>query len=196
MAEKLPVYVDMDGVLADFDGTVIRRLLEIDPLIDVSDLSSDFYITRRLKTERDIQFAHEIQSSRDFFRSLPSIEGAVDAWHNLEEAGLNPQVLSAPLTSNPWCVEEKLAWLDTHLGPRVADAACFDKHKWRYDGIALIDDRPEIDGYHRATWQHVLFSQAYNRHINTEYRIHDWTDLDHLAKLLSRAAERYQTLHR
>lgn len=93
MTERLPVYVDMDGVLADFDGEVERRLLAIDSTIDVSDRSSDFYITRRLKDDRSVSLAREIQASQGFFASLQPIEGAKEAWMQLEAAGMRPRVL-------------------------------------------------------------------------------------------------------
>ena len=44
------------------------------------------------------------------------------------------------------------------FGERVVSEAIIDKTKSRYDGLALIDDRPEVDTNNgRATWHHIVF---------------------------------------
>lgn len=95
--------------------------------------------------------------------------------------------------SNLWCIAEKLAWLDMHYGPKVADLAKFDKDKWRYNGVALIDDRPEISGASDAKWQHIIFSQAYNRHVDTEFRLENWQDPE-LLRLIARCSMRHSRI--
>lgn len=188
------VNVDMDGVLADFDGSVKRLLLARDPNTDVSDPSSNFYITKRLKSPEAVAAARAIQSSRGFFLNLPLIDGAIDGWNSIVELGYQPRILSAPLTSNPWCTVEKLEWLDAHFGPEIVDKAIIDKNKAAYDGIALIDDRPVIDGAANARWQHVVFDQPYNSEVDAEFRLMYWRDRASLQRILYACAKRYDRL--
>jgi 5'-nucleotidase len=42
---------------------------------------------------------------------------------------------------------------------------------------ALIDDKPEITGLMPPTWDHVIFDQPYNRHID-KTRIMDWSRIN------------------
>ncbi|NCU37651.1 hypothetical protein EOL96_01130 [Candidatus Saccharibacteria bacterium] len=176
MAEKLTVLVDMDGVMAGFDDEMERRLYAMKPSIIIPNRANDFYITKRLTSPEDVELARSIQTSQDFFRSLPPIEGALEGWSQIKALGYHARICSAPLTSNPWCVSEKLEWLDAYLGPNVVDEAIIDKDKSRYTGIALIDDRPVVNGSGKAPWQHVVFSQPYNNHIKAEYRLTHWQD--------------------
>jgi 5'-nucleotidase len=188
---KLVVLFDMDGNIFDFDARVEAELVRAGIPIP---LRSDFYMTKRLTDAEHIELVHRLQRSKGFFESLEPIPGAIDAWHFVESLGFHPRICSAPITQNPWSIHDKLASIERHLGPRAADEAYIGKHKSDCSGIVLIDDRPEIADAVNADWLHAHYTQEYNRHIDTEYRIHDWTDLDHLATLLSNAAARYHSL--
>lgn len=190
---KLVVLFDMDGNLFDFDARVEAALTQADIPIPTR---SEFYMTKRLTDPAHVELVHALQQSKGFFASLEPLPGAIEAWHFVESLGFHPRICSAPITRNPWSIREKLATIERYLGPRAADEAYIGKHKSECSGIVLIDDRPEIADAAHADWLHAHYTQEYNRHIDNEYRIHDWTDFDHLAVLLSRAAERYQTLHR
>jgi 5'-nucleotidase len=187
MAERPTVLVDMDGVMADFDGEVSRRLGDQIPGFILPDPSTDFYITKRLNDPEHVRVARGIQAAEGFFRNLRPIENALNGWEALKDLGYHPRICSSPLRSNLWCVADKLAWLDEHLGAQVAEEAVFDKDKSGYEGIALIDDRPIVAGAENASWQHILFTQPYNLHIDTEYRLNGWNDTA-LPILLARCA--------
>lgn len=189
---KLVVLFDMDGNIFDFDKRVETELETAGIPVP---LRSDFYMTDRLTDPAHIELVRQLQHSKGFFKSLEPISGAIDAWHFVESLGFHPRICSAPITRNPWSIREKLMAVERHLGPRAADEAYIGKRKSECSGILLIDDRPEIADAAYADWLHAHYTQEYNRHIETEYRIHDWTDLDHLATLLARAAVRYQALH-
>lgn len=53
-----------------------------------------------------------------------------------------------PLTSNHTAIEGKIKWLNhvmvSEFGPQVVEEAIIYKDKWRYDGIAFIDDHPDV----------------------------------------------------
>ena len=193
MAERPVVLVDMDGVIADFDGEVTRKLRARISDFSAPDPSTHFYYTKRLSDPQHITVSREIQAAKGFFRGLQPIEGALDGWRQLEEMGYRPRICSSPLSSNLWCTAEKLEWLKEHLGSAVADTAIIDKDKSKHDGIALIDDRPIVDKAESASWQHVMFAQPYNQHIETNYRLNGWND-PKLATLMARCVENYERL--
>lgn len=189
---KLVVLFDMDGNMFDFDKRVEAELEEAGIPVPVR---SDFYMTKRLTDPSHIELVTALQQSKGFFESLEPIPGAIDAWHFVESLGFHPRICSAPISRNPWSIREKLTTIEKHLGPRAADEAYIGKNKAECSGIVLIDDRPEIANALDADWLHAHYTQEYNSHVQTEYRIDDWTDLDRLATLLARATERYRAQH-
>jgi len=65
-----------------------------------------------------------------------------------------------------------------------------DHDKYRYDGLALIDDKPGIPNASQAPWTQIVFSQPYNQHLDTPHRLEHWMDKN-LPKRLKLAREEY-----
>jgi 5'-nucleotidase len=182
------VLVDMDGVLADFDAAVLNQL----PAHIERVARTNFYISKDYPTHA--QHVRDITSQPDFFLDLPLVDNALAGWQRLIDAGYQPRICSAPLSRNSHSVRNKLAWLDRHFVPQFGDLvvtnAIIDKRKYRYDGLALIDDRPEVDSNDgQARWLHVVFDRPYNRDSTAALRIHGWDDPD-LEDTLAAARER------
>jgi 5'-nucleotidase len=171
------VLVDMDGVLADFDAAVLDQL---PPGIERV-ARTHFYISEDYQTHA--KHVRDITSRADFFLDLPLVDNALDGWQRLIGAGYQPQICSAPLSRNSDSVRNKLAWLDRHFAPRFGDLvvseAIIDKRKYRHGGLALIDDRPEVDTNDgQARWLHVVFDRPYNQDSTAALRIRGWNDPD------------------
>lgn len=169
------VLVDMDGVLADFDAAVLDHL----PPEITRVARENFYIAEDYP--RHVAHVRYITSHPDFFLNLPLVDNALRGWQRLIDAGYHPRVCSAPLSRNKRSARNKLAWLRRHFAPRfgelVVSEAIIDREKYRYDALALIDDRPEIDtGNGRATWRHIVFDRPYNAHSSATLRIRGWDD--------------------
>jgi 5'-nucleotidase len=180
------VLVDMDGVLADFDRVVLDGLPPEVARIE----RANFYIAEDYPAHHEHIVA--VTSHPDFFHRLPPIAGAIDGWERLLALGFAPRICTAPLTRNARAREGKLAWLEEHLVPRfghqVVDEAIVDKRKYLYPGLALIDDRPDVDTNNgEATWQHIIFDYPYNQTSDVELRLYGWSDPD-LPDLLKRAS--------
>jgi|ERR1017187_6863310 hypothetical protein len=68
----------------------------------------------------------------------------------------------------PWCVPEKLAWVQHHLGGSWLRRTVITSDKTlvgdRLQPCVLVDDRPEIKGVASPPpWTHVLFDAPYNQ---------------------------------
>lgn len=184
------ILVDMDGVLADFEYERFKRLrdrgLHALPPTQVR----DFYgieSYREAFGSSGVRQARAIVSEPGFFRSMRPVAGAIEGVQRLVDMGHDVRVCSKPLRSNPRCADEKLGWLEEHLGTEWADRAIITDRKSEADGHWLIDDRPDLLDYMSKRkepmprWGHVLFSQPWNAHsTGHDLLMLHWGDFDWL----------------
>ena len=109
------VYIDMDGVLADFD----KR--------------HDELIAAGLAK-------HEAFKHPRAFEDLEPIQGAVEAWHSLQER-FETYILSTPAWSNKRCWTDKRVWVEKYLGKTAFKKLILCHNKGLVQGDYLIDDR-------------------------------------------------------
>lgn len=162
--KPLTILVDVDGVLADFDGWFMRLWAEKypdRPRLDQSRRTS-FKIVDEFSPEvRDDIRA--IYSTKGFYRQLPVIPGAVEALHNMKDSGLDVWICTSPLTEYRNCVLEKFEWIEEHLGADWVGRLILTKNKALVCGDYLIDDNPSLPGTDTACWKQLLFDTPYNR---------------------------------
>lgn len=110
------VYVDMDGVIADFEGAL--RAHGLTP--------------------------GELKIKRGAYQALPIIEGAKEALHAFIRMGLEVFGLTKIPGSNPYAATEKLLWIAAHF-PELHDRVIItpDKGCVGTPRDFLIDDHPE-----------------------------------------------------
>lgn len=183
------VLVDMDGVMANFDASALAGIPEVDRVPKIH-----FYVTDHYNAEQS-QAIKLVHNAPGFFEDLEPMPGLLEGWQTLIDNGYDPRVASAPLSANPNAVEEKIKWLDRimipEFGPKIVEDAIIDKHKWKYKGLALLDDRPDvprgIDGANVAEWEHILFGWAHLAKVpmaTSAFRLLSWYDTDELLKIL------------
>lgn len=181
MSAELPIAnIDMDGVVAGFDQRVdeiAKQRFDLDP----PRFRTHFYSSKNYPCEYS-EALREASNEERFFASLPLLDGAIHGIGRVVEAGYHPRFLSSPIRSNPHSKKEKLEWLEEHIVPHfgsfIVAQAIITSNKHLHDGAVLIDDRPEIKYSNYATWQHVLFTQDYNKRAVSKFRISDWYDPD------------------
>ena len=183
------VLVDMDGVMADFDNAALVSI-PAEQRID----RANFYIAH----DYDESLRPGIEAAYNtpgFFETLEPMPGILESWQVMIDNGYHPQVASAPLSSNRSAVEGKIKWLDRimvpEFGPSVVEEAIIDKNKWKYSGIALIDDRPDVprgsNGENLADWEHVLFGWSHLSSVpmaTSAFRLLSWDNPKELLSVL------------
>lgn len=118
------VFVDMDGVLADFDTH-----------------HETHFGVRPSKLADNVEW-HKVRAIPNFYRDIPPMPDAYELWDFVTGLDKAPIVL----TGIPHSVEEaasnKRAWVEKHLGKRFQVICCPSKEKSLYcqPGDVLIDD--------------------------------------------------------
>lgn len=116
--KKKIIYIDMDGVLADFNAGV-----ENHPLKDVAPYEKDPDLIPGL------------------FANLPVIRGALDAVSQLDKDGRYELfVLSTAPWNNPSAWTDKRLWLEKHFGDIFRKKLILSHRKDLLMGDYLIDD--------------------------------------------------------
>lgn len=127
------LFLDADGVLADFDGGA-RSLLGMSP--------------------RDYQSRHgtrafwrEVARAPNFYGSLPLMPDAMRLFDAVRH--LRPTILTG-LPLGKWAAPQKVEWAARHF-PGVPIVTCMarDKHRHMQAGDVLVDDRET----HRAAYE-------------------------------------------
>ncbi len=127
------LFLDADGVLADFDRAA-RRLLGVSPREFIA------------KHGRGA-FWKQLAQTKSFYSSLPEMPDARLLFEAVEH--IKPTILTGlPLGS--WAAPQKVEWAADHF-PGVPIITCLarDKHKHMHAGDVLVDDRAK----HRALYE-------------------------------------------
>jgi 5'(3')-deoxyribonucleotidase len=127
------LFLDADGVLADFDLGA-RRLLGMSP---------KEYIAKHGRGA----FWRKLAGAKNFYGTLPEMVDArllFDAVRHLK-----PTILTG-LPIGKWAAPQKVEWAAEHF-PGVPIITCMarDKHKHMHPGDVLVDDREK----HRAAYE-------------------------------------------
>ena len=130
---KPRLFLDADGVLADFDAGA-QRLLGMKPKA---------FIAKHGRGE----FWKRLARAKNFYGTLPEMSDArllFDAVKHLE-----PTILTG-LPLGRWAAPQKVDWAAEHF-PGVPIITCMaaDKHKHMRPGDVLVDDREK----HRAAYE-------------------------------------------
>jgi hypothetical protein len=127
------LFLDCDGVLADFDAGAAKLL----------NMSISAFEARHGKRE----FWKRLANAPDFYARLPEMADARILFDAVEH--LHPTILTGlPLGS--WAAPQKVRWATEHF-PGVPIITCMarDKHRHMAPGDVLVDDREN----HRAAYE-------------------------------------------
>jgi len=127
------LFLDADGVLADFDQAA-RRLLGLKP--------KEFIAKHGRGT-----FWKRLANAKNFYGTLPEMPDARLLFEAVKH--LEPTILTG-LPLGRWAAPQKVEWAAEHF-PGVPIITCMaaDKHKHMRPGDVLVDDREK----HRETYE-------------------------------------------
>lgn len=154
------IYVDMDGVLADFDLGVAK-------IHQFKTGSKELFPVRK-------SGSWDCANTPDFFKFLPEIGLGVAMFNWLaahqDEYGYRLGILSATGDKHDSVAKQKLEWLKRNvpmafnqLRGRVifVQSGVGDKHMYADSNVLLIDDTPEVvEAFRAAGGQTILFDRT------------------------------------
>ncbi|XP_007526284.2 5'(3')-deoxyribonucleotidase, mitochondrial [Erinaceus europaeus] len=181
----LRVLVDMDGVLADFEGGFLRKFRARFPELPFVALEErrGFWLSEQYGRLRPglSEKAISIWESENFFLDLEPLPGAVEAVKEMANLK-NTEVFicTSPIKMYKYCPYEKYAWVEKHFGPDFLDQVVLTRDKTVISADLLIDDRVDIIGAEpNPSWEHVLFTACHNQHEQLQpprRRLCSWAD--------------------
>ena len=128
------LFLDCDGVLADFDAGA-REVL--------GGMTPKQFEERYSKRE----FWRRLAATPDFYNILPLMPDARKLFDAVEH--LRPTVLTG-LPLGTWAAPQKVAWAERHFpGTPIITCMARDKVRYMQPGDVLVDDRAD----HRAKWE-------------------------------------------
>ncbi len=127
------LYLDCDGVLADFDAGA-ERLLGLKP--------------RAFEQRHNIgKMWARLASAPDFYGTLPMMPGARELFEAVRH--LDPVILTG-LPRGNWAAPQKVRWAAEHFaGTRIITCMARDKRDHAKEGDVLVDDMLR----HRHLWE-------------------------------------------
>ena len=128
------VYVDMDNVLVDFPWGI-----------------------KQLSEELRQEYEGDFDEIPNFFRDLPPVHGAIEAFHRLSEH-YDTYILSTAPWHNPTAWIDKVLWVQEHLPEAAYKRLILSHHKNLNQGDYLIDDR-EANGVSEFGGEHIHFGE-------------------------------------
>ncbi len=146
MRKKI-LYIDMDGVVADFD----KALENYDSEINNQNHEND-PIQATLRNQKVDVIC---EANDDFFHHLPPIDGAKEAVLQLFEK-FDIYFLSTPMWNAPHSFTGKRIWIEKHFGEMASKRLILTHRKDLNRGDFLIDDRI-CNGVENFSGTHIHF---------------------------------------
>ena len=180
MSNKKTVLLDVDGVLADFAGELLRWA---GPQF-TRDQPTEWDLTKALGIEARQTLFDEYASEPGFCESLPLIDGAQEFVESLRRVA-HIVIVTSPYSAARLWTFERLRWLDKHFGISKHDVI-FAKRKYLVRGDIMIDDAPHnIDQFVFVGGRGILVSQPWNL-AHADLSAERAASLSHALELVSR----------
>lgn len=161
--EDYMIYVDMDGVVADFEAAVKDKL--------------GINMTDRKQLWKKIK--HYNDTVNGWFYSLPMMSDANQLWDFVTSNFSNVEILTASGSTPKDAAGQKRAWIGDHFGYDInvhVVGAASEKAAFAHDKALLIDDRGKaIDPFAAAGGLTILHTSAANTISELKKFMEEWS---------------------
>ena len=175
MTKLHTILIDQDGVLANYQAclhAILREEHSSGPWLPLDQLLH--HDTEKNYPPEWTDVIDEIVLRKGFYRNLEPIAGGKDALEHLLSLGHEVRICTAPKRDFRNCTLEKLEWIKEYLGQKWVERTIITRDKTFVHGDILIDDKPNITGACRPSWEQIFYDQPYNRAHNK--RRLNWTN--------------------
>jgi len=138
--QKEILYIDMDGVIADFD----KAIKSFCPDIHTGDYETSYKRVNNI-----------CEANPDIFHTLPPIDGSIETVKKLFDL-YDVYFLSTPMWNVPNSFTGKRIWLEAHFGKLAEKRLILTHRKDLAIGHYLVDDRTK-NGAGEFTGHHIHF---------------------------------------
>ncbi|NXK23208.1 NT5C protein, partial [Arenaria interpres] len=194
-AVPLRVLVDMDGVLADFEGAVLRGFVARfpgEPRVELAERRGFSVREQYCSLREDLGGSPagtgegggtrpSVYESPGFFLELDPIPGALEAMQEMVRMqDTEVFICTSPLKKYEHCIVEKYKWVEKHLGPKFVERIILTRDKTVVSADLLFDDKDTIRGAEQnPSWEHILFTCCHNSRFQLQpprRRLLSWAD--------------------
>jgi len=174
------ILVDMDNTLADFDKGLLENWQRLYP--------NEYFVPleerREFHPHKD--YPEHLQDkiyalchSKGFIRNLPPMPGGVAAVKEMLSKGHDVRFCTSHLFEYDYCILEKYQWIEEYFGAPFVDRIILTRDKTLIRGDLLIDDKPEIVGIVKPSWEHIVYDRPHNRDVTDRRRLtwEKWRDV-------------------
>ncbi|WP_418262226.1 5' nucleotidase, NT5C type [Flavobacterium faecale] len=145
--KKKILYIDMDGVLADFDKALESYDSEINNLNHENDAGQ-----AKIRNNKVDMIC---EANENFFHEIPPINSAIENVTRLFEK-FDIYFLSTPMWNAPHSFTGKRIWIEKHFGEMASKRLILTHRKDLNIGEYIIDDRI-CNGVEHFTGTHIHF---------------------------------------
>lgn len=170
--KKRRFLVDMDGVIANFNGKLLPLIygkfphLLVEMPLEKLRINDTFYTHQWFDNKITKEDVYPLYQQKGFFESLEPIGDCVEMINYLRSSDIDVMFCSTPIIYGEelWSLKEKAEWLRRHFDQWAVKNLILTDDKTIVTGDILIDDKALIIGrVEKPTWKHILFDQPWNQ---------------------------------
>jgi len=157
----MKVYLDMDGVIADFVTASIKAH-GVGHVVNAEACQHWDYFAKWKGGMTKKQFWSKCMS-HEFWVNIPAYPWTRDLYRLIKSVDHTVKIATSP-SKDPGCLTGKMEWLDNHLNLTTSDVI-FIHEKWRLaDPYSLLidDDKKKVKQFKEAGGKAILFSGVNN----------------------------------